>query len=265
MASTGPPSPDDRLADRPDNRQSYRPGYETTAERIVGLIAERGLQPGDRLPTEQELATELGVTRGVVRDAVKILTALGRVSAHRGRGLFVGAADPLLSAPGLDSPPFVPGDPAHVEELLRFRRIQDVAAAGEAAHRATPPDLRALRDQLDRGQQALADGDQATFDDADTRFHVAVASAAQNRFLAAAVANARGLQQQVVLLGLGGGPSGDFSVAHAEHVAIYAAIAGGRPDRAERAAAAHIDNTIQGFRVAISRALADSADRQKGH
>jgi GntR family transcriptional repressor for pyruvate dehydrogenase complex len=38
----------------------YRPGYEVTAERILQYIAESGLQPGDRLPTEQEFAREEG-------------------------------------------------------------------------------------------------------------------------------------------------------------------------------------------------------------
>ena len=67
----------------------YRPQYELAAERIVRLIADLALQPGDRLPTENELAARLGTSRTVVRDAVKILSAAGRVSAQKGRGLFV--------------------------------------------------------------------------------------------------------------------------------------------------------------------------------
>src|SRR5690242_18849855 len=69
--------------------RGYRPGYEVVAERIVQLIADLELSPGDRMPTENALASDLGVSRTVVRDAVKILSATGRVSAHKGRGLYV--------------------------------------------------------------------------------------------------------------------------------------------------------------------------------
>src|SRR5690349_8159950 len=64
----------------------YRPGYEVVAEQIVQLIAELELSPGDRMPTEKDLAARLGSSRTVVREAVKILSAAGRVSAQKGRG-----------------------------------------------------------------------------------------------------------------------------------------------------------------------------------
>src|SRR5690242_17763021 len=53
----------------------YRPGYEVVAEQILKLIAELGLAPGDRMPTENELASRLGTSRTTVREAVKILSA----------------------------------------------------------------------------------------------------------------------------------------------------------------------------------------------
>ncbi|GAB2812304.1 hypothetical protein GCM10027200_10350 [Lentzea nigeriaca] len=62
---------------------------ELVAERILQHIAELELRPGDRMPTENELAGRMGTSRTVVREAVKILSALGRVRAHKGRGLYV--------------------------------------------------------------------------------------------------------------------------------------------------------------------------------
>ncbi|HYS36344.1 MAG TPA: winged helix-turn-helix domain-containing protein, partial [Pseudonocardiaceae bacterium] len=67
----------------------YRPGYELVAEQILQLIAESNLRPGDRMPTENELAARLGTSRTIVREAVKILSAIGRVRAQKGRGLYV--------------------------------------------------------------------------------------------------------------------------------------------------------------------------------
>src|ERR1051326_3796950 len=77
---------------------AYRPRYEVAAAQIRQLIGDLALQPGDRLPTEKELATRLGTSRTVVRDAVKILSATGRVSAQKGRGLCVAATESMLGA-----------------------------------------------------------------------------------------------------------------------------------------------------------------------
>lgn len=68
---------------------AYRPGYELLAEQILRLIGELALAPGDRMPTEQNLAARLGASRTTVREAVKILSAIGRIRAQKGRGLYV--------------------------------------------------------------------------------------------------------------------------------------------------------------------------------
>ena len=81
------------LVNGSDERTDYRPGYEIVAERILEFIAESRLVPGDRMPTENDLAQQLDTSRAVVREAVKILSALGRVRAHKGRGLFVADDD----------------------------------------------------------------------------------------------------------------------------------------------------------------------------
>ncbi|MGW8881875.1 FadR/GntR family transcriptional regulator, partial [Streptomyces mirabilis] len=73
----------------PGDGAGYRPGYEVAAERILEYLVLAGLGPGARLPTEQDLADRVGMSRTVVREAVKILSALGRLSVHKGRGIYV--------------------------------------------------------------------------------------------------------------------------------------------------------------------------------
>ncbi|WP_331772663.1 GntR family transcriptional regulator [Embleya sp. NBC_00888] len=68
---------------------AYRPGYEVAAERILEYVVGAELQPGGRLPTEKDLADEVGTSRTVVREAVKILSGLGRLSVRKGRGIHV--------------------------------------------------------------------------------------------------------------------------------------------------------------------------------
>ena len=79
----------------------YRPRYEVVAGQILELISELAMRPGDRLPTEKNLAERLGTSRSVVRDAVKILSASGRVSAQKGRGLYVADGESVIGLHGL--------------------------------------------------------------------------------------------------------------------------------------------------------------------
>src|SRR5690242_4385605 len=75
----------------------YRPRYEIAAEKIVEFISNTGLKPGDRLPTEQRLGEQLGMSRGIVREAIKYLTATGLVAARKGVGVYV-AGKPRMAA-----------------------------------------------------------------------------------------------------------------------------------------------------------------------
>src|SRR5262245_44742637 len=66
---------------------------DVMATRLKAYIIERGLKPGDRLPTETELAAQFGVSRLSLREATKALEFLGVLSAKPGRGLVVGEVD----------------------------------------------------------------------------------------------------------------------------------------------------------------------------
>lgn len=66
---------------------------DVMATRLKAYIIERGLKPGDRLPTETELAAQFGVSRLSLREATKALEFLGVLSAKPGRGLVVGQVD----------------------------------------------------------------------------------------------------------------------------------------------------------------------------
>ena len=104
-------------------RSAYRPGYELIAEQILELIARSDLSPGDRMPTENEIAAQLGTSRTVVREAIKILSALGRIKAQKGRGLYVADDDGMLGMRWGGF--FLPTDLDHIYMLFEFRRVQE--------------------------------------------------------------------------------------------------------------------------------------------
>ncbi|WP_199923528.1 FadR/GntR family transcriptional regulator [Streptomyces sp. NRRL F-5123] len=231
---------------------AYRPGYERVAEEILRLIAELGLQPGDRMPTENQLASRLGTSRTVVREAVKILSAIGRIRAQKGRGLFVANDEGMLGS-SLWGSFFLPTDLDHVYRLFEFRRVQEAAASRLAATRATPSDLRAIEEAAEMCREGHLTGRHELFDRGDDEFHLSIAKASQNPFLVDAVREARRLQRQSSTIGLHGTVGGHAEEAVAEHTAIYRAIKDGDAEAAAQAATVHLDKTLEDYRREIQR------------
>lgn len=232
----------------------YRPGYEVAAERVLELIAQLGLRPGDRMPTENELAQQLGTSRTVVREAIKILSALGRVRAQKGRGLYVADDEGMLGA-GRWAPFFLPTDLDHVYMLFEFRRAQEMETSRLAAHRATPAQLRDIQQAADLCREGFEAGREDLFHQGDDTFHATVADASNNIFLQIAVREARRLQAQSSIIGLRGSIGGHAAKAVEEHDAICQAIRAGDAEAAAHAAAIHIDNTLSDYRREIQQRL----------
>jgi DNA-binding FadR family transcriptional regulator len=237
-----------------DEQRDYRPGYEVVAERILEFIAEARLVPGDRMPTENDLAQQLDTSRAVVREAVKILSALGRVRAHKGRGLFVADDDGMLISSRWGGF-FRPVDLDHVLMLFEFRRVQEIAAVRLAATRATPAELRAVEVAMQQCRHGYVHGDVDVFNKGDDDFHAAVAAASHNTFLGSAVRDARRLQRQSSAIGIHDSLGEGTAAAVEEHEAIYRAIRDGRPDEAAEATAVHLDRTLEDYRREIQRRL----------
>ena len=108
---------------------------ERVALHLRTLIQRGRLKPGDRLPTERELAAELGVSRPSVRSALQQLAAMGLVKARRRAGTFIQSGPPAL-----DSQPLKLLAALHdlsSEEIFEARGALEVFAAGLAARRAT--------------------------------------------------------------------------------------------------------------------------------
>lgn len=237
-------------ADQPQG--AYRPGYEVTAERILELIGRSGLRPGDRMPTENELAVQLGTSRTVVREAIKILSAIGRVRVQKGRGLYVADDEGMLGSNRWEGF-FLPTDLDHVYMLFEFRRVQESAASRLAASRATPAELQAIETAAETCREGHLTGRIDLFSKGDDEFHLSIAAASHNPFLVSAVREARRLLRQSSTIGLQGTVGGHAKEAVEEHAAIYRAIRGGDADAAAHAATVHLDNTLEDYRREIQR------------
>ncbi len=171
------------LADR-ERWRLVRPPRRSDAvlDALQEMIVSRELRPGDRLPTERDLAELFGVGRNSVREAIRQLALLGLVEAYQGGGTFVleSSADSLVR-------PFrnlvqVGGTTA--DKVMEFRLIFEPTVAALAALRRDERSLAALEEALADFEEAMRGGR----DDAaahDTRFHHLVAEATGNPVVAA--------------------------------------------------------------------------------
>ncbi|AIY19930.2 Transcriptional regulator, GntR family [Pimelobacter simplex] len=148
----------------------------------VAILLEREIRsgrfgPGERLPSERELATRLGVSRTSVRDAMQELTLKGLIDRRPGRGtVVVEHASPLeeslLSTMGAPE--------RSLREVTDLRRAIEAAVAERAALRATKTDLASLAACLDRAHDRLPADESLRLDE---EFHLLVARATQNPLL----------------------------------------------------------------------------------
>jgi len=204
-------------------------------EGIGWVIKDRGLTPGDRLPTEADLCEILGVGRGRLREAIRILSALGYVEVRHGGGMFLSSdPDPAILQPlhalvGFDLPTQL--------EILQIRRMIEFDAV-EIACRGPRMDLT---NRLAAVVRTLASAD-LTLDElvqADLRFHFAIVQSTHNRTLVRIYANLGTLfsAQLADTLRLPGAQVR----SHREHAAILGAIESGDVGRARTEMTQHLD------------------------
>lgn len=146
------------------------------------MLAQGQLPAGARLPSERELATQLGVSRVSVREAIHELLLKGLVERRPGRGTVVvnadggGLGDSLLGVMAPES--------RDLRSILDFREAIEPPITARAALRATPADLRGLRAAVADMERAASRADYAAL---DRRFHHLVARATHNPLLSRVV------------------------------------------------------------------------------
>ncbi len=228
-------------------------GYELTATKILDLITSTNLKPGDRLPTERALGESLGVSRTVVREAVKLLSATGVVRAQQGSGLYVSSEPHPLMRSTIDIAKSV--DPKDTQSFFEFRSTIEQQTARLAAERITPRELRALQEQVELNcHSAKANQIETVFHESDTAIHIGIAEATRNPFLVAEVIKIHRLQYWITQI-VTGGPPGSLLKAAEQHNVLVAAISKGQPDDAAHAMQVHIETVLESYQQEVRRRL----------
>ncbi|MEA4902399.1 FadR/GntR family transcriptional regulator [Desulfitobacterium sp.] len=153
--------------------------YEEIVERIREFITSGELQPGDRLPSERDMAERLQVSRASVREAFSALEMLGLLEIRTGEGTYIRQVNIESVMSSLTWVLYMEKDA--VLELLEVRKILEVQVAALAAQRANPEDLQNIEEALKQMYQDLQKV--RLGEHADERFHFAIAQATHNKIL----------------------------------------------------------------------------------
>lgn len=150
---------------------------EQTYEKLLQLIVSEDYQPGDRLPSENDLSERFNVSRNTLRTALKKLSVIGFTETRRGGGTFVKkiGGDAYLNF-------FLPSllmDSHYLIDIMEFRKGIEVQAVKLAAERATEEDIQELQAIYDESQKYL--NDMEMFAMYNTGFHARIAKASHNQ------------------------------------------------------------------------------------
>lgn len=225
----------------------YRRPVSLTDEaiaRIRALIQSGKLPPGSKLPPEQQLAAELGISRSPMREAVKALAVARVLDVRRGDGTYVTSLAPAVLLDGLSlAVELMHGNT--LLELTEVRRLFEPVATGLAATRMTPAHLAEIRGHLDAMHDAADDVE--LLNKHDAAFHRAVVAATGNEALTTLIDGiSSGTLRARVWRGMVEANAADRTLA--EHDAIYDALADGDADLAQAIALMHITTTERWLR-----------------
>ncbi|WP_372618038.1 FadR/GntR family transcriptional regulator [Falsiroseomonas sp.] len=149
--------------------------------RILTFIAQRGFAPGERLPSERDLAERFGFGRNALREALAVLETVRVIERRPNSGIFLravarhGSLDALVLSADLG----VPLTAAEVEEVVELRRLMEVQGTALACERRGEDDLARIAEALAGGERCIEAG--GNFAEPDAEFHLAVAEATGNR------------------------------------------------------------------------------------
>jgi GntR family transcriptional repressor for pyruvate dehydrogenase complex len=212
---------------------------DKVADMLLESIVSRRLNVGDRLPSERELGEQFGVSRTVVREAVRALVAKGLIEVRSGSGLRVAAVAASTVSESMSL--YMLGGEFEFEQVHEVRKMLEVHIAALAAERATHEDKAALADSCDRMAAELDDVDRAA--QLDVEFHRLIAHATQNDLYVVLLDSIGRPQLEIRRSNIGAG-HGQETVE--QHRAILAAIADGDAARARDAMSEHLD-TVERF------------------
>lgn len=227
---------------------------DVLADRLRQEILSDAYQPGVALPTERELVSATGLSRGSVREALRILEAQGLVHTRAGRYGGTTVSQPTTNHLASHINLYAKGRSIPLRALVEVRLALEPMVAALAAERRTAEDLATLKAISER-IEAAAKEDVAAFLEENVNWHDAIAAASHNDLLHAFATSVSGLMFEASQIK-------EFAAVEVRervivaHAKILAAIEAGDPALARR----RVERDVQAYGVILEAALAAASD-----
>jgi DNA-binding FadR family transcriptional regulator len=221
---------------------------DTIARKLEIMILEGVLKPGEKLPSERQLAEKLGVSRPSLREAIQKLAARNLLKTRRGGGTYVDESlNPSFTEPLLE---IFLQRPETRYDILEVRHALEGLAAYYAAMRRTEADKTIIRERYETMMEMHNRDDPMAEAKADTEFHLAIAEAADNVVLLHVMRDLFTLLRESISFSLDKlyAKPGIYKLLREQHHALMTAVVEGQPDRARQAAHDHlafVEETLQ--------------------
>ncbi|MEN9888245.1 MAG: hypothetical protein RL559_282 [Pseudomonadota bacterium] len=166
-----------------DSPEAKETGSSAVIAGIIQYLRERRLQPGDRLPSERDLAEKLGAGRNAVREALATLVTLRMVESRPNSGIYLrhmereSSFEALVMLADLGATP----TPTEIDETMEVRAHLEVLSVRLACQRRDDADLQRIAEVLERTDRVLAA--KGNIAEEDTAFHMALVDATHNSVL----------------------------------------------------------------------------------
>ena len=224
------------------------PIVQQVADSIKDLIATSDMQPGDKLPTEMALCQTLGVGRGTVREAFRMMQSTGMVEIRPGRGAFIASKRNVFDDNVLE---WFVNNVTLVQDIVEVRVALEPLAARLMSTRCTEENIEHLQRIHQRFIQAAQEGDAAEMARHDARFHSYIISKCGNQLMQTL---SEKMEEQIQMY-----CEKTFCVdqnmenALAPHQAIFDAIRNRDPEASERQMREHLDRVYADLNVTLHR------------
>ena len=221
------------------------PLWQQIASRLLSLLQEKELQPGDKLPSERELAAMMQVSRASLREGLRALSMMNVIEVRQGLGTFITSLEPELLVEQLSL--VLSLDTSTITQLLETRKIIEVGAIALAAERITDEDIVMMKALLQKAESAV--NDPVVFLQTDVELHKKIIDITNNPILSRILESVSklgfasrsrtndlpGLRQQTVV----------------DHQAIVTALEKREPHVAQEAMLRHLNNIERKLKMSL--------------
>lgn len=212
---------------------------------LTDAIISGELKPGDKLPSDRNLSVSYGVGRSSIREALKVLSALGLINILPGQGTFIASENTDFFLAPLSWTLLIGQN--NTKHLLEMRSVLEIETASLAAQKADQRSLAELTEKYESMQKAYQNADFQAFLDADLDFHLAIARCSGNPIFYSLLQTSRKLLTHISKTGM-------ISMEHLreiadEHHGIYTAIISGNEQEAKEQMNIHLKRAGDRYRL----------------